>query len=104
MIKKALVVSMLLFSGGAFAVNCGGIPQIVKMGDYGKQEAYVIVRIGDLDYRVGVPSDDATKARLSLLQTALVAEKTATLRFYGETTCTAASGNRTIPNAVYLSR
>jgi len=70
--KLATFAFLVLFSHMAVAVDCTGVPSVVKMGEYGAQEAYVIVRINDLDFRMGKPADDAVKARMSLAQSALM--------------------------------
>ncbi len=93
----------MLFSVNTFAsADCYGVPSVVKMGEYGAQESYVIVRLGGKDYRLGNPSDAAVKMRASIVQTALVAGKQVKLRFYREASCDTASSNRVIPNSVQL--
>lgn len=84
------------------AVDCMGIPTVVKMGEYSAQEAYAIVRINSKDYRLGKPTDDNVKARMSLAQTALVADKNLMLRFYNVSSCDVASSERRTPNSVQL--
>ena len=84
------------------AVNCSGIPSAVKMGEYGLQEAYIITTINGKDYRLGKFDDDGAKIRLSIAQSALLAEKEVVLRFYDEVSCDNASTNKTIPNSTQL--
>lgn len=101
---KYLVIA-IVFSISAqtmAAVDCKGLPDIVKMGEYGAQEAYSIVRINNLDFRLGQAEDDFTKARLSLATTALVADKEILLKFYNSSTCQEASSQRKTPNSVQL--
>lgn len=95
---------MILSFKSTAAIDCYGIPSFVKMGEYGAQESYVIVRLGDNDYRLGHVSDDATKIRVSIAQTALVTDKEVKLRFYDEKSCSAASINKAIPNSFQLVR
>ncbi|CAK3815953.1 MULTISPECIES: hypothetical protein [Vibrio] len=99
---QLLLVTMLFASQVVAAIDCVGKPVSVIMGDYGRQEDYVIVHISGLEYRLGVPSDDKTKARLSLAQTALVADKRLKLKFYAADTCEKAANERVIPNSVQL--
>lgn len=102
--KLALALAVLVLPLQAMAVNCSGIPDTVKMGEFGGQEAYAIVRIGGRDYRLGLATDDATKVRVSLAQTALTADKTLLLRFFGAASCDDASTNNSIPNSTHLVR
>lgn len=102
--KCLLAAAASLIALPALAVNCSGVPHTVKMGETGAQEAYAIVRIGTLDYRLGLSTDDATKIRVSLAQTALTADKVLLLRFYGIATCEEASTNRAIPTSTQLVR
>jgi hypothetical protein len=74
------------------------------MGEFGAQEEFVIVRIGSMDYRLGLPSEDATKIRLSIVQSAILAEKQVKLRFWLPSTCEQASAERLVPNSVQLIR
>ena len=102
-IKLITFLGVILFSINALAsINCSGVPSVVKMGEFGAQESYVIVRIGGKDYRLGKPADDATKMRAAIVQTALVADKQVALRFYSEESCDTAASNRAIPNSVQL--
>ena len=81
--KRLTTVSLfVLFSHMAVAVDCTGVPSVVKMGEYGAQEAYVIVRINDLYFRMGKPIDNAVKARKNLAQSALIANHQIKLRLY----------------------
>jgi hypothetical protein len=98
------LLSLCISSLGWSAVDCVGVPQAVKMGEYGNQEAYVIVRIHGLDYRLGMPEDEATKIRVSLAQTALVSGFPLKLRIWGEDACIAASENKRSINSVQLVR
>lgn len=84
------------------AVNCAGVPSTVKMGEYGIQEAYIITTINGRDYRLGRYDEDGAKIRLSLVQSALLADKEVVFRFYDEISCVNASTNKTIPNSTQL--
>ena len=86
------------------AIECEGIPNRTKVGEFGAQEKYSYVSISGKDYRLGETVQDDTKARLALASTALVSDKNLLLRFYREPTCDSASANRTIPNSVQLVR
>ena len=101
-IKLLTLTLSILLPFNSYAVDCHGTPSFVKMGEYGAQESYVIVRINDKDYRLGKASDDATKIRLSIAQTALVTDKEVKLRFYREDSCSAASAKRVTPNSFQL--
>ncbi len=97
-----MTVLMLGLPFKALAAECYGVPQVVKMGEYGAQEAYIILRMNSLDYRMGRPDDDAAMARMSIIQTALIAEKDVKLRFWNVDTCELASQERRVPNSVQL--
>ncbi|OCH47772.1 hypothetical protein [Vibrio cyclitrophicus] len=99
---KLFFVTLLFANQVIASVDCIGVPLNLIMGDYGKQENYVIVNISGLEYRLGVPSDDKTKVRLSLAQTALVADKRLKLKFYAADTCEKAANERVVPNSVQL--
>lgn len=99
---KLFFVTLLFANQVIAGVDCIGVPLNLIMGDYGKQENYVIVNISGLEYRLGVPSDDKTKVRLSLAQTALVADKRLKLKFYAADTCEKAANERVVPNSVQL--
>ncbi len=93
----------MLGAGNVFsATDCTGVPSAVKMGEYGNQEAYVIVRIGDVDYRLGRFDDDAAKVRLTIVQSALMSQEQVKLRFFNVNTCGEASSNKEIPNSTQI--
>jgi hypothetical protein len=102
MLKTLSAITLACFSCAAQAADCYGVPEAVKMGEYGAQEAYVIVSMGAKDYRLGRYDAEGTKIRLSLVQTALVAEKQIKLRFWNTDSCDLASENKSIPNSVQL--
>ena len=99
----ALLVPIAL-APAAHAVDCIGTPDAVKMGEFGAQESYAILRMDGKDYRLGLPTEDAVKVRVSLAQTALAAGKQVRLRFWGLSTCDEASTQRAIPNSIQLLR
>lgn len=92
------VLSVNAFS----AADCDGVPVAVKMGEFGGQEPYAIVRVNGYDYRLGLPSDDAMKMRFSLIQTDMLAGYKVRIRFWAADTCPQASADRLIPNSVQL--
>jgi len=97
-----LSLGVLLSTSALSAVDCYGVPSFVKMGEYGNQEAYIIIRVKDKDYRLGIATDDNAKIRLSIAQSALMADKEVKLRFWHYTSCDDASANRAIPNSFQL--
>ena len=101
---KKLIAALLtaIFTLPSLAVECVGVPESVKMGEYGAQEEYAIVRIAGRDYRLGHHTNEATKIRVSLAQTALVSEKRLKLRFWTSESCQVASQGRATPNSVQL--
>lgn len=105
MYKQFLAATVLMFAASSqAAVDCSGVPEVVKMGNYASQERYVIVTINGQDYRLGDGADDYTKARMTLVQTALLAGKKIKLRFYGHSSCSAAGSDRAIPSSTQMTR
>lgn len=101
--KRLIVATMATaIALPTLAVDCIGVPDSVKMGEYSAQEAYSIVHIAGKDYRLGHHSSSVTKISVSLAQTALVSEKKLKLRFYNVASCQAASTDRKTPNSVQL--
>ena len=96
------IVVFSIISSNAYSADCYGIPNVVKMGEYGAQESYVIMRMDGKDYRLGRFDEEATKYRISLAQTALVSDKQIKLRFWDTESCDIASTNRQVPNSMQL--
>ena len=97
----------LLYSVNTFAsVNCSGTPSTVWAGAHGPAPAehsfWVSFKEGG-NYYIGRVTDDLAKARFSMLQTALVAEKTVLLRFYHHSTCLEASQEKAVPTSASFS-
>lgn len=104
MIRKLLFIVIICSLDAKAVVDCYGVPTVLKMGEYGSQEAYVIVRVEGKDFRLGKPTDASTMVRMSTAQSALIANLQVKLRFYGEVSCDAASSSKTIPNSIQLIR
>jgi len=103
MIRLVVLVVTIFLSTHVFAaIDCKGVPQAVKMGEYGNQEAFVMVRINNLDYRLGTPDNPTTKIRVSLAQTALVSGTELKLRYWAASTCEQASTGEIGLNSVQL--
>gem|GEM_PF-5399752 len=108
MISKLLnfivIAAGLTISGITHAtVYCVGVPSVVKVGETGKQESYLIVRVEGKDYRLGIATDDLAKSRFALATSAVVSKSRLILSFYAETSCEDASVNTTIPTSVQLA-
>lgn len=104
--KKIVMVLFLLLCVpvSSFAdVTCIGVPQAVKVGEYGAQELYLIVTLNGMDYRLGTADDPWAKARLALVTSAFISTKTLVLKFWLSLDCNAASLNHDIPNSVRLT-
>ena len=99
---RTMSIFAIFYSAQSLSIECVGVPARVKMGEYSNQDTFVIVHIEGKDYRLGDPSDDKTKARLSLVQTALVTDKNTMLRFYNIDSCEVASASHAVPNSVQL--
>jgi hypothetical protein len=104
--KKLVAVGFLLgFNLGEVIaqVNCYGVPLAVKAGEYGAQEDFAIVTIGNHDYRLGsMSASPAAKYRVSLAATAMTSGRPLLLRFFYHSNCAAASEERVEPNSVQL--
>jgi|GEM_PF-4652687 len=102
---KGIVFAFLaMFSMGALAsVNCMGIPEVVKLGDIGPDDGFLMVNVAGKEYRLGTPENEAAKVRLTLVLAALAANKSVMLRFYDPyNDCAAASSARALPTSVQL--
>ncbi len=102
--KSVLIAISGLVSTTAFAsVDCLGVPQATKVGEYGAQEGYLIVTVNNLDFRLGPTDDASAKSRLAIATAALAANLRLVLRFYDPyNDCTSASANRAIPNSTQV--
>lgn len=101
--KYLIAAAVTMFAASSHAaVDCSGVPEVLKMGDFGSQERYVIVDLGGRDYRLGDAADHRTKARLALAQTALLAGRKLTLRFYGHNSCSSAGDARALPSSTQI--
>lgn len=102
--KSIVLAAFLLSAPCAFgAVNCVGVPQNVKVGEFGNQEGYLIVTINGLDFRLGPIGDSGAKSRLALASVALAANKPLMLRFWDPyADCNSASTAYAIPDSTQI--
>ena len=105
-LKKLIFVTvfyMSLFSSIAQAnVNCIGVPQVTKVGEFGSQEGKLLVQINNKNFTLGDTTSEVARSRLALATSALVANKKLVLRFWVEADCSKASENKTVPNSLQL--
>lgn len=80
--KTAILLLTFAATNALASVNCSGVPQATKVGEFGNQEGYLIVTVNNLDFRLGPISDQAARSRLALATTALAANKNLLLRFW----------------------
>lgn len=107
--KKSLttigLTGALLFGASAQAfVYCKGDVHSVIVGNSGSQENYLFVRLTDAnavsrDFRLGLASDPVARAKFDLAVAIDNKNRYMSLMFYSESTCDAASANRTTPTS-----
>ncbi|MBT9494363.1 MAG: hypothetical protein IV107_18910 [Paucibacter sp.] len=102
--KQFIFSAFIFFSASASsAVNCVGLPQAVKVGEFGAQEGYLIVTINNLDYRLGPVDDPSAKVRVVIALTAIANNKPLVLRFWDpHSDCNSVSFNRVVPNSTQV--
>lgn len=102
---KMFLMGMILCCAGTAgaAVNCTGVPQAAKVGEYGNQEGYLIATVNNLDFRLGLATNDqVAKSRLTLAMMAMASNKALLIKFWDYTDCAAASAAGANPNSVQL--
>lgn len=104
-VMKKIIISMcIVVSTSAFSsVNCIGVPQATKVGEFGAQESYLIATVNNLDFRLGQLTDQGARSRLAIATAALAANKPLLLRFWDPyNDCSAASNAQAIPNSTQI--